>query len=296
MSHTNGIQYGLRGIESWRLAEAANDAPLRVLDADGSLHYSHLKTLARSGRQYLQAVNTAIDPTSAMLIGTAVHALVLGVRNGAKPLAVYPGKTRQGKAWEEFQAENDGAEILSVREWDQARRIAEAVCTDPIAIRRLEGARLEVPLTWEENGIRCSTSGIDIVPTSSLGDLKTTPTVALDAWTRHAFRQMYPQQLAFYRRGARANGLDVSHGMFLLGVETKAPFEVVDLELSEEMIDFADRAVSLLLERLRVLMLSCPEPRTMRDWPGYAESPVLWELPSFLRSEDEDEADEEEAA
>lgn len=269
---------------------------LRILGEDGTLHYSDLKKIALSGRQYLHAVNTPTEPTSAMLIGTAVHLLVLGPRHGAKPVEVYEGKTRQGKEWTAFREANPDVEILTVKEWDRAQAIAEAVKADPIAQARLTDAHLEVPLTWEESGIRCSTSGIDIITASgALGDLKTTTSTEPEAWQRQAFRMLYPQQLAFYRRGARANGFTLPAGLFLLGVETKPPFEVVDLELTEGMIDFADRSLTLWLEKLRACMLSCPEPRHVTDWPGYAQSSVTWDVPAWHES-DEDEEDEEAAA
>jgi hypothetical protein len=273
------------------------DAPLRVLDADGTVHFYALKKLALSPRQYLHGVNSETTPTRAMLIGSATHLLVLGPRPGAKPLVRYQGPRRQGKDWESFLLANPGAEILTAPEWKEAEAIADAVKVDPIARARLDGARFEVPLAWEENGLKCSTSGVDIVTCGdALGDLKVTTSTFPDAWSRHAFRMLYPQQLAFYRRGARANGVPVTRGLFCLGVESKPPYEVVDLDLVEEMIDFADRSVSIWLERLRVLIASCPEPRTLADWPGYAQSPVPWAPPAWATDDADDELDEEDDA
>ena len=216
-----------------------------------------------------------------MLLGTLVHFLVLGARPGAKPLMRYDGGTRQGNAWKEFAAAHADAEILTAKEWAEGEAIADAVVRDPVARARLEGARFEVPLAWEEHGLKFSTSGIDIVTADdAAGDLKTTQTTLPEAWTRLAFRMLYPQQMAFYRRGARANGIACSRGLFLLGVETRAPFEVVDLELTEGMIDFADRTVSLWLEKLRVYKES-------NQWPGYAQSPVPFDVPAWMRDEEE---------
>ena len=255
----------------------------RTCDVDGSHHFSHVKKLALSGKQYLHAVNTPFTPTDAMLLGTAVHAMVLGTRPGAKPLEVYAGR-RAGKEWESFQAEHEGAEILTAKEWNLAEDIAAAVKSDPVAIERLTGARFEVALEWEDGGIKCSTSGIDIVTfDGALGDLKTTTTVQPEAWTRQAFKMLYPQQLAWYRRGAMANGIDCSRGLFLLGVETRAPFEVVVLDLTEAMIDLADRTVSLWLEKLRVY-------RESNQWPGYAQSAVPFDVPGWMQSDDEEES------
>lgn len=274
------------------------DAPLRICDEDGTHHFSQIKRIAESGTQYLHACNTPFEPTADMRIGTVVHFLILGQRPGAKPIVVWRGKVRNGKEWEAFEAENAHAEIISQKELASAEQIAAAVLRSPVAMARLKGARFEVPLRWEENGLLCSTSGVDILTSSNpadISDLKSTSTTQPDALTRQSFKMSYPQQLAFYRRGARANGINV-RGLFLLGVARKAPHEVVELELTEAMIEFADRTLDLWLEKLRVCRLSCPEPRTVNDWPGYAEAPVVWDVPAWAAEEDEDEASEEDAA
>ncbi|MDB4946205.1 MAG: Exodeoxyribonuclease [Labilithrix sp.] len=263
----------------------ASVRPLLTCDVDGTHHFSQIKKLSLSGKQYLHACNHPTKPTSAMLLGTLVHFLVLGQqRSGAKRLVRYDGK-RQGNAWKDFEAANRDAEILTASEWEEGERIAEAVLADPVARGRLAGARFEVPLVWEEDGIMCSTSGVDIVTARAIGDLKTTTSTHPETWMRQAFRMLYPQQLAWYRRGARAHGLDTTEGLFLLGVETKAPYEVVDLELTERMIDFADRNVSLWLETLRVF-------RQTNQWPGYAQASVAFDLPAYMQREDADEDQE----
>lgn len=264
------------------------EAPLRTCNEDGTHHFGELKKLALSGKQYLHACNHPTEPTRSMLIGTAVHFMVLGPRPSAKPVVRFSGDRRGTKEWKAFLDENRGAEILTTPEWSEAQDIAAAVLADPVAQDRLRGARFETPLQWDEDGLLCSTTGIDIVTTASaLGDLKTTTTTYPEAWTRQAFKMLYPQQLAFYRRGARANGINVSGGLFLLGVETKGPYEVVDLELTESMIDFADRTVSLWLEKLRLYKAS-------GQFPGYAQSPVPFDVPAWAQSDDDEE--EEEAA
>lgn len=259
--------------------------PLRICDADGTHHFSQLKKLALSGKQYIHACNHEVEPTRAMLVGTAVHFLVLGPRQGAKPIVFFGGERRQGKAWDDFATENAHTEILTKPEWTDAKAIAEAVMNDPVALARLEGARLEVPLQWEENGLLFSTSGVDIVTTGgAAGDLKTTTSTFPEAWTRHAFKMLYPQQVAFYRRGLAANGISCPQGLFLLGVETKAPYEVVDLELTDGMIDMADRTISLWLEKLHAY-------RSAGQWPGYAQSPIPFDVPSYLQDEEDEDGE-----
>lgn len=267
---------------------AAGVQPLRFCAEDGTIHFTDLKKIPDSGVQYLHAVNTPHrDPTRPMLVGTGVHHIVLGKQAGSK-VARYPGEKRVGNEWKKFAAEHAGYDILTIPEWDEAEAIATAVLTDPVAQAHLEGAEFEVPLAWTDGGLRCSTRGIDIVqrPQKRIGDLKTTNTTALAAWQRQAFSFSYHCQLAWYRRGCVANGIDVSCGMFLLGVDVKAPHEVVVLEMTEGLADLAERTISLWLERLRVYAES-------GQFPGRAQSAVPWDVPAWAREDDDEDEDQE---
>jgi hypothetical protein len=113
-----------------------------------------------------------------------------------------------------------------------------------------------------------------------IGDLKTTNTTEIEKWQRQAFSFSYHCQMAWYRRGCVANGIDVSRGMFLLGVDVKPPHEVVVLEMSEDLIDLAERTVSLWLEKFKVFSES-------KQFPGRAQSAVVWSVPAWMREEEE---------
>jgi len=263
---------------------------LRTLDADGTLHFSHLKAYAKSGAHSLHAVNAPNEPTRPMLISTGVHQVVLGPR-ADKKIVVFDGSRRQGNAWDEFEAAHAGEEILTLPEWSEAKFIGNALLEDPLIQEKLDGARFEVPLRWRDGEFECSTSGIDIVRPGEIGDLKGTHCAEPERFKRHAFSMFYHCQLAWYRRGCRANGIDTSRGLFVLGYEMEPPFAVVPLEMTEELIDLGERTLSLWLEYLRRDVLSCPAPTKAKDWPAYTQSPVPWPLPAFMqRDEDESEA------
>jgi len=267
--------------------EAPHNEGRRLLTcrADGSHGFSELKRLNLSGRQYIHACNEHRSPTPDMLIGTAVHEIVLGGRPGKK-LVRFDGRARRGRAWEAFAERHRGAEIVTETEWEKAEKIARCVLADPLAMARLEGSRLEVPLEWEEDEIRYSTGGVDIIQPSArmLGDLKTTKTVEPARLMRQAFSMLYHCQLAFYRRGARANGID-TQGAFLLCVETGGPHEVVDLELTPELLELGDKTVALWIEKLR-------RYRDAGQWPGYAQSPIAWDVPEYMRADDYEDDEE----
>jgi hypothetical protein len=260
---------------------------LRTLGEDGTLHFGYLKHMAKSGLHYLYAVNTKTVPTRAMKLGSLVNHLVLGKPPAGKTLVRFTGDARRGKAWDAFEAEHCGEdiEILTAPEWDEGEAIAAAIRHDPVAQARLLGGRYEMPLAWEEDGVPCSTSGIDIVNAGALADLKTTTTTEPEAWKRQAFKMFYHCQMAWYRRGARANGIDTSCGLYVLGVEVKPPFAVVELEMTEGLIDLADRTLSLWLERLKTF-------RQSMQFPGYAQAPIPWDVPGWMIEEEGEDDDE----
>jgi hypothetical protein len=267
-------------LPSWKNATDPSD--MTMFAADGTLHFSDLKRIADSGVQYLHGLVKPFKPTPAMLIGTGVHHIVLGKRPTSL-VARFPGEKRIGNDWKAFAAAHPGHDILTTPEWDEAEQIATAVLTDPVAREYLDGAEYEVPLTWMDGDIKCSTTGVDIVqrPKRRIGDLKTTNTTEIEKWQRQAFSFSYHCQMSWYRRGCIANGIDVSDGMFLLGVDVKPPHEVVVLEMSEELCDLAERTLSLWMERFKTYADS-------RQFPGRAQSAVVWTVPAWMQS-DEDE-------
>ena len=65
------------------------------------VRFSHLRAYGRSAMHGHHArTQPEQEPTAAMQLGSAVHALVLG----NKPVVAYPGAVRRGKEWEAFAA------------------------------------------------------------------------------------------------------------------------------------------------------------------------------------------------
>ena len=93
---------------------------------------------------------------------------------------------------------------------------------------------------------------------------------------------MYHAQMAFYDTGAKSNGIDTSKGLYLIGVEDKAPYPVTVLRLTAETLDAGKRACALWLERLRMCQDS-------DQWPGYTQSVVDFVLPDWMGVGSEDE-------
>lgn len=229
-----------------------------------------------------------------MRIGAAVNLMVLK-KTPVQPIAVFPGEARRGEGWKLFESKNPGAEILTQPEWDEALPIGEAVLRDPVAQSLLNGARYEVPLKWSDNGIECETLGIDIVGPGYLADLKVVHNAEPEYLQKHALRMGWHAQLVWYRTGVWEQDVDevsIVHphngsmrreiALHLLCVESSPPHCVTVLTLSPEVIEAGQKCIRAWLERLRV----CAESG---HYPGYVQSPVVWELPEWMVDFGDDE-------
>ncbi len=260
---------------------------MMIRHPDGAVHFSNLKHFNQSPAHYRVSCETPFHATRDMRIGTGTHQIVLGPRLD-KMVVVFKGDRRSGTKWEAFEEENRGREILTQPEWDEAEEIAAAVLADPIARKYLEGRR-EQALAWTTDGIACATDGIDLVGANWLADLKVTNCSKPERFSRLATNLFYHAQMAFYDDGAKANGIDTSGGLFLIAVESKAPFCVVVYRLPPETVDQGHKSNSIWLEKLR----ACEENDF---WPGYVQNVVDLDLPPWMSGDDDEDADVAEVA
>lgn len=71
--------------------------------------------------------------------GTYFHTAVLEPHKVASEIVVFPGKTRYGKTWDKFKADNKGKTIISDAQKGQGDLMVSAVKGSPIAQEYLEG-------------------------------------------------------------------------------------------------------------------------------------------------------------
>lgn len=241
------------------------------------IHFSDLKKMALSPAHFRCSVAESFEATRNMRIGTIVHHMVLG-GNKRHPVMLFDGESRRGKEWERFAEMHAGFEIVTAPEWREADPIAEAVKADPCARQLLEGARFEVPLTWTDAGIPCETHGLDIVAAHHVADLKVTSCTEPRTWMRHATKLLYHAQMAWYERACQANSIDVTDGMFLIGVESSPPYAVTCLRLGPDVLLQGHKSCAIWMERLR----TCLEND---HWPTYTQTVLDFELPAWASDE-----------
>ncbi len=221
------------------------------------LHWSLLKQMALSPAHLRAAYEQGTDTTRSMSNGTLIHALVLG-----GDVLVWEG-VRKGKKWEEFEAKNEGRFIVTRKEYDTASLAAVSVMWSPIAKPLLEGRR-EWSWSATMHGRRCA-GRIDVAGPATV-DLKTSNSVEPGRFSRACLRMGYHAQLAWYQDARRALGEDPGDA-WIIGVETKAPFPVTVLHVTQRALDEGRKLNRLWLEKLN----AC---EAADEWPGYVQSAV----------------------
>lgn len=241
--------------------------------------YSTLKQFSLSPAHYLWAVQNQFDETLSMRLGSGADAMLFG-----KPWVLWTGKTRNGKAWDAFEAEHVGAVILNQSEHAKAKAMADAIRRDATASRLLfEGTTIEPYIEWEWIG-RSFRSTPDAVSRTHCVDLKclrsADPIKVL--WQSRSMH--YHCQAALYRRALNQTGQHKIKENYLVVVENKAPHPVTTLRFTEMALDVGDRVNLGWLEQL----LEC---EASNKFPGYVQSIVELDLPvtDTLLFDDEDE-------
>jgi hypothetical protein len=196
---------------------------------------------------------------------------------------------RNGKAWDEFRAEHSHQTILTITEMRHATDIGDAVRRHDAARRFIEDpqARFEVELSWVEQGFEAKAKVDCVSPAFSMFlDLKTDAVgIAPFSFGRTMDRMGYAHQMAWYRRGLKANGFDFSPA--LVPVEKSPPYDVAVYEIGDDSLDVVDNEIDELLALLR----RCQE---CDEWPGAHPGLGIVDLPRWrLDTDTEDTEDQD---
>lgn len=266
---------GLSGELAAVLAKAA--APKVVDPRTVPVRFSNLKHISRSPLHYWDAVQLDREDTLAMRLGRGAHAMVLGM-----PVVLYPGKVRNGKDWDRFKAEHPDTEILNRSEWAKAEGIANAIRRHrhgdpavPSAPQILfDDAVLEEVIEWEFLGRKC-TSRPDSRKTDGriITDLKTTRNAEPNWFKRDAMLRAYDAQLGFYdQASAYKTGRDADE-LYAVAVESKRPYAVTVLRLTDEARERGRKMCRLWFEQLL-------NYEAANHWPAYVDHIVDLDVPS----------------
>jgi hypothetical protein len=253
---------------------------------------SYLNAMAKSPAHCRHVMSEDDEkPESYRQKGSALHSIVLG---GQKVLTWHKGRPRRGKEYEQFQADNPDAIILTHSEYEPVMRMVEAIWNHPLAMEHVTRGlgNAEQTLHWEYLGRQCRITP-DLRCSTELSELKTSKCADPERFRWDALRYGYHVQLAFYRMGCATLGLaDQDAAATIICVESARPHPVTVLRLTPNALDVGERLVRLHFERL----LQC---EAASEWPPYSQSVVPLDVPA---PDDEDDmpelvfGDEEDAA
>jgi exodeoxyribonuclease VIII len=243
----------------------------RKIDA---VHWTTLKAMRQSPMHYHHLAAHPIEDTAAMREGRAVHTAVLEPDRFPLDYAVWDGARRAGKGWEAFRDANQGRTILKRDEYEWCLDLRDAVRRHPVARHLLKVGEPEKTILWtdEATGLPCK-GRVDWLNGIGLCDLKTAADLDPMRFGATAARLGYHCQLAFYRAGLRATGVEAP--VKIMAVEKSPPYDVAVFTLDDDTLYAGEEEVGVLLRRVA-------DCRAAGIWPGrYGDGETPLQLPGW---------------
>ena len=226
-------------------------------------------------------------PTSAMILGTATHRMILEP-NRVGDFAVWDQETqgrRFGKVWDAFRSENEGKLILTATERDAMIGMAVgARCNLPVRKYADAKGKCEVSMFWKDqvSGRQFKARVDKIIPsTHTVPDLKTCRSCQRHQFGAQAYKLGYHIKEAIYSSGYFAITGHKPH-VKLLAIESKAPFESAVYRITSDVILQG-------LEELDVLLKMLDECEKSGTWPAEEEEETDLLLPTWATSTEQRE-------
>lgn len=239
------------------------------------IHLSPAHFKARKGNQ---------SQTPAMLIGSALHKLVLEPDDFGSEFTVIPEcdrRTKEGKAvYAEFMEKCAGKSLLTAQQMNDITAISDSVCNHPLAGKLLTGGQAEMSYFWHDKGssLLCKCRP-DYLKGRYCIDLKTTQSARPEDFMKSAYNYRYHVQAYWYLKGLQCCGTDVDEFIFI-AVEKEPPYAVCVYVAGDEFLKLGEKEAEKDLETYR----RCKESGI---WHGYDDEPTIHtlELPVWARKE-----------
>lgn len=240
-----------------------------------ALNASALTHISRSPASFKHAEDNQREDTSAFIRGRYTHALALEPETVERdycidgPINESTGKPygRNTKAFEEWEADNKGKQIVTRREADEAQGMVEALKAHRLTGPLLSGkGERELSVVWvcKVSGLLCK-ARIDLKTefgsAQAMIDIKSAKDASPHGFSRDAARLHYPMKAAHYLAGARAHGMDRLVFMWV-AVEPTPPHMIGVYYLHPEDINELEARRQLWVKRVA-------ECRKSGEWPDF---------------------------
>ena len=208
---------------------------------------SMLSKLNQSPMHLQKYLDGEKDSSPALSFGSAFHTFILEPEK-VDTIVVFEGKTRRGKAWDEFCIDNADKTIITSKEWETITNMSKVILNNEEAIDFIAHSHKEVVNIWDDTtrGIKCK-GKVDCTFTASdnrkiLVDIKTTKDSSIDSFRRTSWKYGYDRQAAFYM-----NGFDADEFWFIV-IEKESPHRVGIYKASEPFLNEGRNKINTLMD------------------------------------------------
>lgn len=239
---------------------------------------SHLEAFRRSPAHYKAAIKKDWSDTPDLLVGRALHTLVLEPEKFDAEFVCAPQLDRRTKVGKEQWADlqSSGKSVLTAQQMEMVNQMCIAIGTHASAgaILGADDGEPEVTLQWQDRGVECK-GRLDFMNRrfSTIVDVKTTLDASPIAFARTIADRGYHRQAAFYMRGAQSLGVEIENYV-LIAVEKAEPYAVGVYRLGVASLGAAWEELDGLLDRF----LEC---KAADKWPAYGDDVSDLDVPAW---------------
>lgn len=212
--------------------------------------------------------------TPAFIFGRAFHKICLERPRFFDDFAIYEGKTRRGKNFDEFAAKNIGKDIITNEIYDDCRRLRDVLYKVPEVRSLLTGGIAESSTIWidEETGVKCKARA-DYIKGDVVIDLKTCANAS-----RHAFNKDMIKYYYYIQAGHYMEGFDKDYFAFIVIDKGIYP-RVHVIDLSDQYYEMADAARRTQMQRVAYFEAHYTKNK---EWPAANDTHLVLDPPSYI--------------
>jgi len=259
------------------------------------VNVSNLKEMARSALHYrYRCAHQKETPTLSM--GRSAHTAIFEPERFERDFVVWDEVTdagkmspRRGKKWEAFSALYPGKTIVVPSEHRFACNVRDAMHGKPVARKYLGDGPRELSMLWDDAETKMACKGrLDLVThvegVDCLVGLKTARSLDPRKFSAQAASLLYYLQWGFYYDGY-STITSKEPRVVEICVEAEPPFDVVVYIVPGDVLELGR-------EEYRGLLAKLGECEASKRWPGRAENELVFELPAYLKRDDDEDLDD----
>lgn len=255
-------------------------------EAEGINVSAYKRHWEEDGEKIAYELEREVKPNEAMEFGTLTHRAILEPDKFEGSYAIFTGKTKKGKAWDEFREANAPLTITSEDRLESLVEIGKKVKADNDSMFLLDGCHPEVSLFWDDEcGIKCK-ARLDIVRPEShqLADIKTMADISIRSFNQMVDKYGGMIQVGHYVDGYRkCYGIDHNPAFTFICIETIPPYRVVCRQLSNDLVEYGRKKNKETLARIQI-------GKVTGSWDTLADREAMREfgLPKWRQTENDE--------